>query len=91
MLKITDEAKVLLTELLAENNCDCLLVGLQPSCCGTSLDLSLTSKEPIDHPITINGISVIMDEAGKARSKNITLSVENGELVILGDTSSGCC
>ena len=76
MLKITDEAKALLTELLAENNCDCLLVGLQQSCCGTSLDLSLTSKEPTDRPTVIN---------------DITLSVENGELVILGDPSSGCC
>lgn len=69
MLKITDEAEALLTELLPENNCDCLLVGLQQSCCGTSLDLSLTSKEPTDHPITINGISVIMDEARQGKKQ----------------------
>lgn len=91
MLKITDEGKTLLTEMLAENNCDCLLVGLQQSCCGTALDLSLTSKESTDQPITINGISVIMDEASKAGTKDITLSAENGELVIIGDTPSGCC
>lgn len=91
MLKISDEAKSILTEMLAENDCDCLFVSLQPSCCGTSLDFSLTKKEAKDQPIIINGISVLIDEASKARTENVMLSTENGELVILGDTARSCC
>ncbi|HEX2945711.1 MAG TPA: hypothetical protein VHT96_07125 [Clostridia bacterium] len=91
-MKITDEARELIREALASNNCDCLQVVLQESCCGTSLSLGLSKLEPGDATTDINGISVIMDEQTQARAESVLLAVEDGELVMHDNKpSSSCC
>lgn len=90
-MRITNEAKKMLEEILASNDCDCLKAKLQKSCCGTSLVFSLAKLENGDEPISINGISVLMEDDAKKRAETVTITVENGELVIQDEASSGCC
>ena len=90
-MKITDEAKKILEEVLESNNCDCLKATLQKSCCGTSLAFSLSKLEDGDEPTSINGISVLMEDEVEKRAQNVTITVENGELAIQDEQSSGCC
>ena len=44
---ITDEAKVLLTEMLQENGQDSLQASLQQGCCGTSLYFTFVNKKAL--------------------------------------------
>lgn len=90
-MKITDEAKSLITEALASNNCDCLQVTLQQSCCGTSLNFALAKLKEGEKPISINSVPVMMDNQAQLRTATITLTVEDGEIIIEGDTPSCCC
>lgn len=90
-MKITDEAKSLITEALASNACDCLQVTQQQSCCGTSLNFALAKLKAGEKPVSINGVSVLMDNQTQARTETVTLVAEDGELVIKDDASSCCC
>lgn len=90
-MKITDEAKTLITETLVSNNCDCLQVTLQKSCCGTSLNFAIGNLNANDKPFSINGISVIMDSQVQSRTDKVTLAAKNGELIVEGDAPSCCC
>jgi hypothetical protein len=90
-MKITDEAKILIAEALVSNDCDCLEVTLQQSCCGTSLDFALAKLEVGEKPILVNGISVMMDDQTQAKTETVTLLTEDGELVIQDETQSCCC
>ncbi|MPM23481.1 hypothetical protein SDC9_69955 [bioreactor metagenome] len=90
-MKITDEAKVLLAEALIANNCDCLQVTLQQSCCGTSLNFDLAKLNTDDESVLVNGVSVLMDNETQKRAETVTLAAENGELVIEDDAPSCCC
>jgi hypothetical protein len=90
-MKITEEAKTMITEALKSNDCDCLQAKLQQSCCGTSLVFTLTKLESGKKPITIDGVSVFMDDETQERAKTVTIAVENGKLVIHDDKPSCCC
>ena len=90
-MKITDEAKKMLEGIFSSNDGDCLKVTLQKSCCGTSLVINLAKLEEGNEPISINGISVLMDEDVKERAEAVTIAVENGDLIINDEASSGCC
>jgi len=90
---ITDEAKVLVTELLKTNGYDALQASLQSGCCGESLYFSFTNLKPEDQPVSVNGINVLMNGEVKPKTDTVTLKTnETGELVI-EDTAkaSGCC
>lgn len=89
-MKITDEAKILLVEALVTNDCDCLQVTLKQSCCGTSLDFKLVKSDANDKTVSINGVSVLMDNEATIRTESITLAAEGNELIIEGDAPS-CC
>lgn len=89
-MKITDEAKTIIEEALASNECDCLQVSPVQSCCGTSLNFGLSKLQADDKPVLINGISVLMDKEAQTRAEKITLAAENGELTLQDDTPS-CC
>ncbi|MCX7749141.1 MAG: hypothetical protein N2645_19950 [Clostridia bacterium] len=89
-MKISDEAKLLITDALASNNCDCLQVVLKKSCCGTSLNFVPIKLKAGDSAVSIDGISVMMDDQVKARVEKVTLAVEDGELIIQDDAPS-CC
>lgn len=88
---ITDEAKKILEEAFVSNDCDCLKATLQKSCCGTSLVFYLGKLEDGDEAVSINGISVLMEDDVRKRAESVTITVENGELAIHDDASSGCC
>lgn len=90
-MKITEEAKSMLTELLSSNDCDCVKASLQESCCGTSLVLSVIKLQEGDTPVSVNGVPVLMSEEATNRAESVTITVENGDLVILDGASSGCC
>jgi hypothetical protein len=89
-MKITDEAKLLIMEALVSNDCDCLEVTLQQSCCSTSFNFALAKLKAGESPVSINGISVMMDNQAQARAEIVTLATENGELIIQ-DNSPECC
>ncbi len=91
-MKITEEAKAIITKAFKSNDCDCLQAKLQQSCCGTSLVFTLTKFESGEEPITIDGISVLMDDETQERAKTVTITVENEKLVINDDKPScSCC
>lgn len=90
-MKITEEAKSLITKALVSNKYDCLQVSQQQSCCGTSLVLSLANAKAGDEPVIVDGISVLMDNATKERVEGVTLAAENDEIVIQDDRASCCC
>ncbi len=90
-MKITNEAKTMLEEVFASDDCNCLKAELQKSCCGTSLVFSLAKLADGDEPVSVNGISVLMGDDAKERAEAVTITVENGELAIQDEASSGCC
>ena len=90
-MEITDEAKLIITEALDSNDCDCLLITQLESCCGTSLNFGLAKLNEDDKSVSINGISVMMDSQTQERAKEVTLTAEDGELVIDDDAPSCCC
>ena len=90
-MKITEEAKTIITEALKSNDCDCLQAKLQRSCCGTSLVFNLTKLEAGQTPITVDGVSVLMDNNTQERANTVTVAVEDGKLVIHDDKPSCCC
>jgi len=87
---ITDEAKELLMKMMGSNRNNCLKPKLQKSGCGSSIYLSMGKVQEGDHPISVNGISVLMDSETQARSEKVTLTTENGRLKIQDD-SEPCC
>ncbi|MEL7659732.1 hypothetical protein [Acetobacterium wieringae] len=90
---ITDEAKVVLEEMLKENGQDSLQATLQQGCCGSSLYFTFTNKKADDQPVLVNGINVLMEGEAVLKTNTVTLKInEEGKLVV-EDTAqaSGCC
>jgi len=87
---ITDEAKVIVLKGLEANKCDCLKATLKKSGCGSSVSFSLANLSSDVQAETINDIPVIMDEETKKRIEQLTLYVENGELLFQDDAPSTC-
>lgn len=86
-MKITEQAKIKLEQILSANKCDALKVTLQRSCCGSSLMFELAKIKPNDTVENIDGISVIMDSTAKVSAETAIVDIKNGELVV----SSSCC
>ncbi|WP_010632883.1 iron-sulfur cluster biosynthesis family protein [Sporolactobacillus vineae] len=95
MLKVTDEAKEMLNQSMKAHQCDCLRVFMKPGCCGMSLNFGLDTKKPEEQATAINGVPVIMDGQAQQETDGLTISVDEGKLVIDGGScgcgSSGCC
>lgn len=90
-MKITDEAKVVLQDLLTANDSDCLKATVQQSCCGTSLVFNLAKTTEDDDPISINDILVLMTDEVQKRAESVTLTVQNEELALIDEEASTCC
>lgn len=90
---ITDEAKVLVTELLKTNGYDALQASLQSGCCGESLYFSFTKLKEQDKPVYINGVAVLMKGKVEAKTETVTLKKNNNGDLIVEDSaqSSGGC
>ncbi len=94
---ITDEAKVLLQDILKKENFNCVIAGLHYHCsCGDStVQFGLGNIEDGDQVYTFNEIPVVMEEETVSRTELITIYVENGELMFLDEaefveTEDGC-
>lgn len=90
-MTITNEAKLLLGNLFESNDEDCLKIELKKTEKGSSLLFNLVKLGPNDKPIYINDIPVLMDELVLKRSKTVTISVTEGDLVINDPTATNCC
>lgn len=90
-MKITDGAKTLIMEALASNSCDCLYITQEESCCGTSLNFQMTNLKAEDKAISINGVSVLMDNETQVKTEGVTLDAQDGELTIEDGASSCDC
>lgn len=91
-MKITDEARNSLNELLKEKEGYIVKISEREGCCGSSIYLSLEKKEGGVEVEEINGVPVTMDEAAKKRAESVTLDMEEGKLAILDEEeASGCC
>jgi hypothetical protein len=51
----------------------------------------LTKLEAGQTPITVDGVSVLMDNNTQERANTVTVAVEDGKLVIHDDKPSCCC
>ncbi|MCC3373073.1 hypothetical protein [Cohnella sp. REN36] len=89
-MEISDDAKVIIAEVLAENDSDCLRVTSQESCCGPTLRFELSKLQEDDSSTSINGVLVVMDSQAKAKAESVMLATKDGALVI-EDASPSCC
>ena len=82
-MNITNEAKVLVTDLLKTNGYDSLQASLQSGCCGESLYFSFAKLKETDKPVYFNGVPVLMDGRVEAKTGTVTIKTNDvGELVI---------
>lgn len=89
-MKITDKARDIITNALVYNGYNCLRVMTQKSCCGTSVYFVLANLKAGDNPVSINGISVLMDDETQVRAKTVIITTKHGKLMIEDDAPS-CC
>lgn len=89
---ITDEAKVVLADMLKENGQDSLQASLQQGCCGTSLYFSFTNKKADEQPVIVNGINVLMEGEAVFKTNTVTIKVDSNDKLVVEDTnqSGGC-
>jgi Fe-S cluster assembly iron-binding protein IscA len=89
-MRITDNAKIVLQKVMSENERDCLWVGLQETCCGTSISVALALAADDDKVIEINGIPVIMQLDAVERADSIEIDEKDGQL-FFNDTQAADC
>lgn len=90
-MKITDEAKKIITDAMISNECDCFKGMLEQSCCGKSLYFVFAKLEAGESPVSINSVPVLMDEETRERAETVTIATEDGKLIIQDDAPSCCC
>lgn len=88
-MKITPIAQKVLKQIFEENQADGLEASLQQSCHGLMPVLQVVRFEEGDQPETIDGIAVLMDENTQSSLENLTIDLQDGELVLVG--FSECC
>lgn len=89
-MKITDEAKLLINEVLAGEKANAIRLHTNRSCCGTSLQFELVTLTDQDQPEIINGLSVLMDKETQAWTGTVTIGAAGGKLT-LHDSAASCC
>jgi Fe-S cluster assembly iron-binding protein IscA len=89
-MRITDKAKVVLQKVMMENERDCLWVGLQETCCGTSISVALAIAADDDKVIEINGVPVIMQPDAVQRADSIEIDEQDGQLFFNDSQAADC-
>ena len=91
-MKITDEAKVLLEKVMAADNFNCIMAGLDYSCCSgeSNIVFGLGTVEDGDTVYEINGIKCVMEEETFDRAEVVTIYAEADELMFLDEGASDC-
>lgn len=96
-MKITDEAKNALKDVLAANEAQGLIAGIQETCCGQNPVFQMAVFDENDKPEDFNDIKVLIPEENKDAFEDLIIDVINGELVVLnavcgcGSGEGGCC
>ncbi|GAE92280.1 hypothetical protein JCM21714_1268 [Gracilibacillus boraciitolerans JCM 21714] len=91
-MKITDEAKQLLSNFLNEKGAGGIRLSSVAGCCGPQYNVSVDDPTESDTVQTINGIKVAIDSQIEG-TEDITLDIEenqNGANLILTG-GSNCC
>ncbi|MGG3914286.1 adhesin [Rossellomorea vietnamensis] len=91
-MKITDQAKTVLTEVLKEQGAEGLRLSSTAGCCGPQIAVSMDDPEPTDTVGNINGIRVAIDpsmEGTDALTIDIETTPEGVGLVLIG--ANNCC
>lgn len=90
-MKITDNAKVFIENMMKDNKGKILRISHENSgCCGPNINLVLDDVKIEDHIQIINGIQVVMEPDAVTVLNNIILDLNEGNLVILNE-GSRCC
>lgn len=89
-MKITEEARVLIASALENSTYDGIAILAEESSCCTALNLWLGNLEEGDEPVIIDGIPVMFDAESQARAENLTVAIEDGDLVVK-EEGSACC
>ncbi|RYM04966.1 hypothetical protein EWH99_08125 [Sporolactobacillus sp. THM7-7] len=90
MMKVTEDAKVLLKKAMKDNDCDCLRVAVKQSgCCGSQLSFTLGKLNEGEQPTNISDVPVVMDKEAQVQTVSLTINAEDGKLVI--DSGPSCC
>lgn len=88
-MKITNEAKLIVENILKENNCSALHVSIVKGCCGPSVYLAIGNPEENQSMSEVNGINVIITPEAVERAQGIVISEKEGQL-ILEDAMANC-
>lgn len=88
-MQITDAAKKMISEAIAEKGCNGIQLYTEKSCCGKSLQIALVVIAENEKTDSVNGISVLMDDETREWTENITIDVEGGQLRLV--RASCCC
>lgn len=88
-MKITDEAKQILEDVLKENGVEGIRLYSVPGCCGPQFALSLDAPEESDRMEIINGIKVAVEAELTGTEELILDKDENDDegLILIGASS----
>jgi Fe-S cluster assembly iron-binding protein IscA len=88
-MKITQNATVIVKNLLEQNQCNAIQVQLVEGCCGPSVALSITKTQDEDVLVDENGISVLYIEDAFELTQNVILDEKEGSL-FLNNPNAAC-
>ncbi|MFJ6414334.1 adhesin [Terribacillus saccharophilus] len=90
-MKITDEARRILEEAMAQENSENIRFYFAgQGCCGPQMGISMDKPEPTDTLEIVNEIQVAMDGRVAEMAKDIVLDKQNGGLVLAGLPEQNC-
>jgi len=81
-MKITDQAKEIVSKILTENNASALRVQIVEGCCGPSVSLSIANPENGEELKDVNGINVWFLDNACEETESVVLAEKEGELYL---------
>lgn len=90
-MKITNKAKKILAEILAQNKMDTVVISVAKSgCCGGSINLDLADSKDCQNVKQVNGLNISVSAEDEKALDDITFDTEGQNIVIKSGKSSGC-
>lgn len=94
-MKMTEQAKVFIQEIMQANNVSTLRFFGVEGCCGVNVSVALQEAEENDVVEQVSGLNIAMQADMKDQLTNVTIDVEeeNGEMGIIlnGYNNNSCC
>lgn len=90
-MKFTETFKKLLTDMMKENECDCIKIYLEENeDHSMDINIGLLKKDEANNPIDIDGICVEVDEETASALQDATFSADGDQVTIdLGECGCG--